>query len=166
MDVPGVSCEKAFRAPFFRDYIQFQHTLGGVDNIYLRQDGDVGQVYQLEFAGVNVSLFVDYEEDAPLTVDVELVDGFNFFDAYHEHWDFQTLPGKYEDDANCRKVRVEHGKHRHYNEKSPANGCRIMHSFIAIFSEEAPVTRDQWYAAADGEAAVLYDLLTQGDSEA
>lgn len=170
IDVPNVSCELAFNTPFFRNYIEFQHTVAGVDIISLvgGYDDDKSHVYELEFAGMNVSLYVSYEEDAPLTADIELVDGFDFFDAYHEHWAFQDLPTGAIDntDANCRNVgdKKQHGKHHHHHLDrrflKVNNGCRIVHSFIAIFSKRAPVTRNEWYAAVDAEAIALYDLLT------
>lgn len=146
-----VSCEDAFSHPLFRNYVDFQHTVG-TDII-----SPVGEkTYEVVYDGTNVTLYVNYN-DKGLTVDTDLVDGFDFFEAYHEHWAFLPLPSApSEDETGCRRVA---GDDRRDDMKS---GCRLFHSFIAIFGEDAPVTKDEWYAATDEEAMTVRGFVESG----
>lgn len=163
--VPGLSCPEVWAKPFsMQHYIDFQHVVGGVSVIDLVDHGEGYEIYKLEFAGVFVTLLVSYKdttsEEEAISMHVTLIDGFDFFDTYHEIWTLKSISLKsdVENEASCRKVELP----KTHN-KSPFQdaeiGCRLSHSFVAVFSPEAPVTRKQWYMAADEEATKLYSLL-------
>uniref|UniRef100_A0A7S1YEW5 Uncharacterized protein n=1 Tax=Grammatophora oceanica TaxID=210454 RepID=A0A7S1YEW5_9STRA len=149
-----VACEDAFSDAAFRDYVAFQNAMGTHSAVEVSPS-----IYQVHYhnAGANVTLFVDYDDDK-LELNAEIVGRqFDFFETYHETIAFVPLPAT-ESPNGAR--RVQDDQQTTPSDKIAGNdGCRVFHTFAAIFSPQAPVTEEQWHEASDRALLLLRDLV-------
>ena len=171
VDIPDVSCDVIYNNEFFdfHNYLNFLHTMS-VENA-LQIDTD-GHIYKMEYGGMSVTVHVD-NDDEDRIINSVLVDGFDFFDTYHEQIQFVNLPldtvgeslssiarkvptATFDDSANSSRSDDDNDP-----EKVGIGGCRVFHTFVAIFSENAPVTLEEWKAASDQEMIKIHRLFSE-----
>ena len=143
-----VTCEEFFFHPKFHDFVAFQHA-NGVDKV--KKTGP--KTFDVDYVGTIASVYID-NNDEKMEQNSILVGGWDWFDAYHESWRVESLPITSSESNGCTKAAADH--------RGPLEeGCRVYHSFIAILSDNAPMTLEEWHQASDEELLRTRDFVEE-----